>query len=238
MYCGAIVQARMSSNRFPGKVLHEISGKPMLLYLIERLRRCPHLDAIVVATSREESDDKIYSFCEDHDIFCYRGSLTDVADRFISIINIYHFDAFIRISGDSPLLDQKLVNKALDIYKNNSCDMVTNVFPRTFPKGQSVEVLSSQVFCDSYQFFQDDADREHVTTHFYKNKEKYNIINFAAEKNIGYSQLSVDTPQDMAVFEKIVSRMKKPHWDYDLDDILDDILAIHNLVKLSEKNVV
>lgn len=220
MNFGTIVQARMSSNRFPGKVLHEILNKPLLLYLIERLQHGVPRDSLVVATSREESDDKIFSFCMDRNIPCHRGSLNNVAERFLDITEQYHLDAFIRINGDSPLIDQNLVRQALDLYGQAAADMVTNVFPRSFPKGQSVEILNSRVFRASYPLFKDSEDYEHVTRFFYKNSEKYRIINFTSKKDLSNVQLSVDTREDMSITEQIIARMTKPHWEYGMDDIM------------------
>lgn len=231
MKIGAIVQARMTSQRFPGKVLHDIAGKPMLTYLLERLKCCTSLDAIVVATSSDKLDETIYLLCERHDIPCYRGSLTNVAERFMKVLEVNPFDAFVRISGDSPLLDQRLVERGLEMIRNSSnYDVVTNVFPRTYPKGQSVEILRSGTFQAVYPLFREDEDREHVTTYFYKNKEKFKIFNFASETNNGNIQLSVDTPQDMSTVGKIISSMTKPHWEY----TLDEILALHHRVTASQ----
>ena len=222
MKIGAIIQARMTSQRFPGKVLYEIAGKPVLLYLLERLKYCSSLDSIVVAISSDKMDDPIHLFCQKYKIPCYRGSLGNVAERFISVLDESCFDAFVRVNGDSPLLDQRLVEQGLEIFRNNShFDVVTNVFPRTYPKGQSVEVLKSAVFRAAFPSFQENEDKEHVTTFFYRNNGNFKIINFYSEKNNGHIQLSIDTPQDMNIFERIISSMTRPHWEYNLDDILE-----------------
>ena len=220
MKIGAIVQARMSSTRLPGKVLHEVAGKPMLLYLLDRMRQTVLLDSVVVATSSDKMDDPVALLCERHGITCYRGSLSNVAERFMNVLDAYPIDAFVRLNGDSPLLDQRLVERGSEIMRSNDLDIVTNVFPRTYPKGQSVEILKSSTFRAAYPYFQQGDDREHVTTYFYRNSEKFRIFNFSSEISNDHIQLSVDTHEDMVIFEKVVSSMTRPHWEYTLDEIL------------------
>tara|TARA_Y100000294_G_C8550927_1_gene335246 strand:+ start:96 stop:779 length:684 start_codon:yes stop_codon:yes gene_type:complete len=220
MKIGAIIQARMNSQRFPGKVLYEVAGEPMLQYLLQRLNHCYGLSAVIVATSSEESDTPIVKYCMEQDVMFYRGSLNDVASRFKEILEINKFDGFIRISGDSPLLDQRLIERGVDIFLNGDFDMVTNILVRSFPKGQSIEVLKSAVFLDSYNKFNNEDEREHVTRYFYKNSSSFAIYNISSKINYSNIQLSVDTDQDMNIFKKIVSQMNKPHWHYTMDEIL------------------
>jgi spore coat polysaccharide biosynthesis protein SpsF len=221
MKIGAIVQARMSSQRFPGKMLHRIAGKPMQQYLLERLNRCDCLDAIVVATSTNESDAPIADFCYSCGVACYQGSLLNVASRFNEVLDLYGFDGFVRISGDSPLLDQRLIERALEIFVQNDLDLVTNVLKRTYPKGQSVEVLRRETFQAAYKQMGEDSEFEHVTKYFYKNQNDFKIFNFESGYHYGRIQLSVDTPQDMERFATIVAQMNRPHWVYTLDEILE-----------------
>jgi len=217
---GAIVQARMSSSRFPGKVLHIVSGKPMLLYLLERLKRCTSLDMIVVATSSDNTDTVIAELCGQLDLPCFRGSLTDVAGRFKDATAEYQLDAFVRVNGDSPLLDQNLIDKAVNIFLDSDCDLVTNLMPATYPKGQSIEVLRSKTYRQAYDSFKEDDEREHVTPYFYKHTEDFRIYNFSYKQNINDIKLCVDTPADMDMFAAIISNMDKPHTEYSLEDIL------------------
>ena len=194
---GAIVQARMSSQRLPNKVLHKVAGKPMLQYLLERLEHCNCLDAIVVATSAEDSDTPIAEHCRQNGVPCYRGSLSNVAGRFNEALNIYHFDGFVRVNGDSPLLDQNLIEKAVSIFLAGDLDIVTNGQKRTYPKGQSVEVLRADTFRYAYQLMREEDEFEHVTPYFYKHAEKfllelkllYYYLMFHSQRIGGKSQL-------------------------------------------------
>ena len=192
----------------------------MLQYLIEGLKRCPELDEIVVATSDDESDEPISAFCKTLEIPCFRGPLGDVAGRFLGVITSSNYDGFVRISGDSPLLDHRLVSKAVALFKGGGYDIVTNVQMRTFPKGQSIEVLRASTFRPVYPLMKADYQKEHVTPYFYENPDRFSIHNFESGKDYGEIQLSVDTAEDMVRMEGIVSEMSGPHWEYTFEEIL------------------
>ncbi len=218
---GAVVQARMGSQRFFGKVLYEVAGKPLLQYLLERLRHSCLADAIVVATSKEAGDDPIADFCQAGGFFCHRGSLENVASRFREVLDLRGFEAFVRVNGDSPLLDQRLIDRGVDIFLNHDVELVTNVQPRTYPPGQSVEVMAAEAFKRGFARMRDRDDLEHVTRYFYRHAGAFKIINFAAPKDYGDVHLAVDTDKDMRLFAAIMARMEKPHWLYGLDEILE-----------------
>ncbi len=197
-----IIQARMSSMRLPGKVLMRISGRPMLERVCDRVMQSSAVKKIVIATSSHSSDDPIEQFCYLQNLSCFRGSLDDVAGRFLSVIQSEGAEEFIRISADSPLIDPKLIDKAVENYGYEKYDLVTNVLHRTFPKGQSVELIRSSSYKKMCSELIDPDDREHVTKAFYRNPGFYKIKNFSAEVLAGEIQLSVDTRED---FEKISS---------------------------------
>ena len=210
----AIVQARMSSLRLPNKVLSEVNGKPLLQFLLESLRRSRILRDVIVATSVDATDDAVEGFCQGYGVKCYRGSLDNVAKRFNDAIEAYGISAFLRVSGDSPLLDYRLADTAVSIYGSGKYDMVTNVLKRSYPKGQSVEVVKASRFKDTYPLMTDVKDREHVTKYLYAHSDKFAISNFEADRNYSAIQLSVDSPGDFEKFKAIVSLMTRPHWEY------------------------
>ena len=215
-----IVQARMSSARLPGKVLRPAHGKPMLAYLLERLARLSHDAPVIVATSDEASDDPVAAYCADAGTRCVRGPLDDVAARFLHAIDAAGADGFARISADSPLIDPAIVDRALGLFADTRADLVTNVMPRSFPKGMSVEVIDSDAFRRAQTQMDAPGDREHVTPVFYRRPGDWRIEAFTRDPALGAINLSVDTPEDFSAFERIVARMESPHWTYGLDDIL------------------
>jgi spore coat polysaccharide biosynthesis protein SpsF len=199
-----IIQARMTSKRLPGKVLREAQGKPLLDYLVERILRVETIGTVLIATSVESSDDPIVEYCAKKKLLFFRGSLEDVAGRFAGAIKQFDIPAFVRINGDSPLIDPVLVSYAVTLFREKNAEIVTNVFRRSFPKGQSVEVLLSDVFTRAYSCMLP-ADKEHVTTFFYRFPEKFGIHSFELPGQ-SYSDvnLSIDTLADFQRFEELL----------------------------------
>jgi len=221
MQTGVIIQARMSSERFPGKVLYKTAGKPLLGYLLERLEHCQYCDRVVVATSVEESDDDIEKFCDALKVNCYRSSLENVAERFKGAAVKYDFDSFVRICADSPLLDYRLIDRLVEIFTEGEFDLVTNILDRTFPKGQSVEVIRRDTFERAFKLMKEPQDREHVTRYFYNRPGEFRIFNLLNDVDYSWLQLTIDRPDDIAIFDSILGGMDRPHWEYSLEDILE-----------------
>ncbi|HET7568269.1 MAG TPA: NTP transferase domain-containing protein [Gaiellaceae bacterium] len=196
MHVAAVVQARMSSQRLPGKVLAPLAGRPALAWLLERLAGFE----VVVATSGEPSDDPVAAFCAERGVECFRGPLADVAARFAGAVERYGLDAFVRVNGDSPLLDPALVARGIELFRATEPDLATNVFPRSFPPGQSVEVVRAETFLAARPEF-DERDREHVTTFFYARPERFRIENFAAAAPYEGPSHALDTAEDLARLE-------------------------------------
>lgn len=228
MHIGIIVQVRMSSQRLPGKALYPVAGKPMLQYLLERLERCEGIATVVVATSTDESDTPIAEFCHRHSVVCYRGPLLDVAGRFKEVLEKYSFDSIVRVNGDSPLLDHRLIERGLQIFYQGNFDLVTNVLSRTFPKGQSIEIIRGSTFRIVYPLLQSDEELEHVTKYFYQHQDNFSIGNFISPQNFSAIQLSIDTQEDMANFASMVAIMNRPHWEYTWEDVLSLYAQVTN----------
>jgi len=210
----------MSSARLPGKVLRALAGKPLLQYVLERLEKSAVGNAVLVATSTDPSDDPVAAFCDRIGIAVFRGPLADVAGRFLGALDSVGWDAFARVNGDSPLIDQQLVDKAVDIYRSADCEIVTNVLPRTYPPGQSVELVRGETFRRGYARMNKPEHFEHVTKFFYEHANRYRIVNFACEHKCAGVHLAVDTEQDWQRVHEIITRMVRPHWDYRFQDIL------------------
>ena len=130
-------------------------------------------------------------------------------------------NAFIRISGDSPLIDPKIINLAIECFKNGDYDLVTNTFPRSFPIGQSVEVIKTNTFEKVCQKMTKLDELEHVTKYYYENSDEFRTKNFSNDKDLSSYRLVVDTPEDLKRIEKIIGSMTRPHTEYSLDDFIE-----------------
>jgi len=204
----------MSSQRRPGKMMLDVKGRVLLGRVIDRLKQAKSLNKIIVATSDNPSDQSIADFCKFENIKCFRGSLNNVADRFRQIAEQEKAEAFVRINGDSPLMDPAIVDHAVKLFKQGECDLVTNVLPRTFPKGQSVEVIRYENFKAIFDSSMTDNQKEHVTKVYYDNPIIFRIVNFTSGMDLGKMNLCIDTNDDLTRIEKIIERLgdKPGNW--------------------------
>jgi spore coat polysaccharide biosynthesis protein SpsF len=216
----AIIQARSSSRRLPDKVLLELAGRPMLAYTVERLRRCRTVQDVALATSTEPEDDRIAALGERLGVRVYRGRLDDVLGRFVGATRALEATAVVRISGDSPLIDPQIVDRIASRFLAIPCDLATNVFPRSFPKGQSVEVVALAALERVAAAARAPEDREHVTRFFYDHPAEFRIENVAFDRDASGVQLAVDTAADLALVTRIVSSMTRPHWEYGVEEVI------------------
>ena len=192
----AIIQCRLSSRRLKKKALIKINNVPIIWHVYNGIRKSKKIKKIIVATSNKKNDDILVNYLKKKKITYFRGDLKNVAERLYKCAEKYKKRCFLRISGDSPLIDYKIINKCIDIYaRHKKFDIITNTFPRTFPQGQSVEIIKTNILKHNYQYM-DDFEREHVTTYFYKHYNKFKIKNFKS-KNINKLKMSIDTKEDL-----------------------------------------
>jgi spore coat polysaccharide biosynthesis protein SpsF len=211
-----IVQARMGSTRLPGKSLMAIAGKTILGHTLEAIAyRFPRTQ-IVVATSSASSSDPISNFCVANQFDCFRGDETNVASRFFDILSQRKPERFLRVSGDSPLLDPRTLVRASEL-QNPEVDLITTV--GTFPSGLHVEGLRTSTFLESYPRFKDSADFEHVTRFFYDHSDEFNIERLNSPvPQMAHYKLSIDTPEDKDRVEKIFGAFSRPHFQYSIEE--------------------
>ena len=205
MKTAIFVQARMDSKRLPGKMMMPVAGKPLLQHVVERLQLCARIKNVTILTSDEVTDDPIADWCRYHSVEFFRGPLDDVYGRFVEAVEFYQLDAFVRISGDSPLIDARLVDELVEVFNTGSYDLVTNVMPRSFPRGESVEVLRVSMFKAKADFITDPQEREHVTAYYYRNPSEFRIKNVSNPRgDFSSKYLCVDTAEDLEKLKQVV----------------------------------
>ena len=218
---GVLVQARMSSRRLPGKVLAPLVGRPMLELVLERLAHAERADTVVVTTSTEPDDDSVAAFCQARGTPVFRGALGDVAGRMRAAAEAHELGAIVRISGDSPFIDQALVDRAVELHAETGAEVVTNVHPvRTFPPGESVELLELGALRRAIELMEDASEREHVTGAVYRRADAFRLASFSAPGDPSRLRLVVDSPEDAALAEAVLARMERPHWEYGWRDVV------------------
>ena len=203
----AIIQARTSSKRFKNKILFPINDIPLIKHVVNQVKKSKKITRIIVATSKDKTDDKFTKYLKQERILYFRGELNNVALRLYTLANKKKAKYFVRINGDSPVIDHKIIDRAINISKKlkRNFDIVTNVYPRTFSKGQSVEIIKTNILKKNLANFSD-AEKEHVTKYFYKNSRKFCIKNFTSKGKKKIMKMSVDTKKDL---KNILNILKK-----------------------------
>jgi spore coat polysaccharide biosynthesis protein SpsF len=200
------IQARMSSIRFPGKVLAPFNGRPIIAHVVSRTAEVLPLSEITVATSTHESDDPLAGYVGDLGVSVFRGPLEDVFERFRLCLEEHPCDWVFRVSADSPLFDPRLIPMMLAYADTSDLDLVTNVFPRTFPKGRSLEMINADTFLSIDSRELSPEQQEHVTPVFYDNPERFRILNIeSGDPSQAEVNLSVDTVADFRRLEAMAS---------------------------------
>lgn len=207
----------MSSRRFPGKVLAPFLGRPIAAHVISSVSRVVPRDRIVVLTSTEPSDDPLASYARTLGVGVFRGSLDDVFGRFRACLGRHPCDFFLRICADSPLLDPMILAAVAALARRPDVDLATNVFPRTFPKGQSAELIRAEAFCGIDRRKLPACQREHVTPAYYEDPGSFRIVNVESGRP-SWSRVHMDVsrPEDLARLEKAYPGGLKdlPEWSF------------------------
>lgn len=218
-----IVQARTGSQRCPAKVMRTVAGRRLIDYTLDALERCRVARPVVVATSDDPLDDQLAAHCTARGVPVVRGPLHNVAGRFGVVLDRFPVRAFVRVSGDSPLIDRRLVDRAVELFRAGGSDIVSNVFPRSFPKGQSVEVIDAGIFRAALAEMVHPSDQEHVTPFFYARPDRFRIRNIAAEVPAGDVSMVIDTEEEFERFRKVAHRLQAPAWRFRWTDLAPEL---------------
>ena len=216
----AIIQARMSSSRLPGKVLKPICGRPMLDLHLERIKRAESIERIVIATSDGEDDDEIETLCDTLAIACFRGSLDDVLDRYFQAWRAFGGDPVVRLTGDCPLADPALIDQVVDLHIKGGFDYTSNIHPQLLPDGLDVEVMSGAALDKAWREAVLPSHREHVTFYFTENPELFKLGSLKGEEDHSELRWTVDYPEDFEMVRQIYEALYPSNARFGTDDIL------------------
>ena len=219
----AVVQARMSSTRLPGKVLADVGGEPMLALLLRRLRAAPSVARVVVATSDDPSDDPVAEAARAAGADVHRGSLTDVLGRFVGASR-GHMGPIVRITGDCPLMDPAVVEGVLERFRATPGAMyASNVEERTFPDGLDVEAFSPEALALADRLATDPADREHVTTLMRRHPDRFPSASLVGPERLGHLRWTVDDGDDLEFVRAVVARLGERRHAATMSEVLDAV---------------
>ena len=224
----AIVQARMTSTRLPGKIMRPIDGRPMLWYQLQRMRLARRLDRIVIATTTNQTDDVVVRFCEEHACDFWRGPEADVLARYAGAARAFGAATIVRLTSDCPLLDPQLIDAAVERFAGASgaCDYLSNMLPPTFPYGQAVEVFTAAALEAADREATDPAEREHVTPFIYWRPARFRLQSLTMSPDLSGHRWTVDAPEDFELVSRLLGTLYASRPGFAIADVLD-VLAVH-----------
>lgn len=212
----AVVQARTSSARLPGKVLQPMDGMPMILRQLERIGRARHVDGIVVATSVDPSDDELSEILVDAGYDVVRGPLNDVLDRFIDVLDAHDAEVIVRLTGDCPLACASVIDEVVQTFQSSEADYLSNTIVPSYPDGLDVEVMTREALTAIAAMSTDAAEREHVTLGIYRRPDSFVIENYVDPTGRDNSDLrwTVDNADDLEFVRTVYSSAGGKVFDY------------------------
>src|SRR5512143_3598871 len=203
----AIAQARMGSTRVPGKVMRDLSGKPVLQWVIDALNAASGIDRVVLATSNKPADDVIADYCDKMEIDHFRGSESDVLDRFYQVALIYKADVIIRVTCDCPFLDPNVISEVIKLREMTGADYATNTDPPTYPDGLDVECFTFSALEAAHGEAVRAIDRDCVTEFIRRNRHRFKSANLTCPlPGLHKERWVLDTEKDWEFCKKIASR--------------------------------
>lgn len=195
----AILQARMSSTRLPGKVLRPLAGAPMVLRQIERTNQSRRIDRLVVATSDDRTDDVLTDVLEAKGVEVFRGPLEDVLGRYAGALQAKGpADHVVRMTADCPFIDWEVIDAVIEAHLAADVDYTANTWRRrSFPKGLDVDIVKAAVLAEAAAEASDPYEREHVLPFIYGHPERYRLQGFEQAGDEGEVRWTVDLPEDL-----------------------------------------
>ena len=210
----------MGSTRLPGKVLMPVLDRPLLWWVVHRVRQSRYVDEIVIATTTNPRDDAIATLCETENWSVFRGSEDDVLDRYYQAAQTHDADVIIRITSDCPLIDPVVNDCVIASFLSASpaIDYASNILKRTYPQGLDVEAFSMDALARAWREVHS-SWREHVTPYIYSNPDKFHLLSVQNPVDYSHHRWTVDTPEDLELIRRIFEHFG--HGDFRWQDVLE-----------------
>jgi len=229
-----MIQARVGSKRFPKKVLARIEKKPMIWHVINRVKKVKGVKDIVLITTFKKDDKILLKIAKENKIQSFAGDIKNVLNRHYQCALKYNADVIIRITGDCPLIDFKILEKMLNFYTRHDYDYVTNIYPPTFPDGLDVEIFSFKTLEKMANDAKLPSEKEHVTSYIRNHPNEFNIFNYENTNDLSKLRWTVDEKQDI-VFVRAIYKKMKPKMIFSMQDVMKVISKHPNITKVNAK---
>jgi glutamate-1-semialdehyde aminotransferase/spore coat polysaccharide biosynthesis protein SpsF (cytidylyltransferase family) len=209
----AVLQSRMGSSRLPNKALLKLNGKPAISRMVDRIKEAKTVKEIWLATGKSKINNKLENFFSNTKIKVFRGDDDDVLSRFVEISKIAKADIIIRLTGDCPLIDPKIIDETVELLINRKADYASNILKRKFPDGLDVEVFTKKTLLETGEFAEAGFSREHVTTYMHglhKNKYRKGVFKKASleyASDFSHLRWTLDEEKDHIFLDKIYKNL-------------------------------
>lgn len=216
----AVLQARMSSTRLPGKVLLLTCGKPLLQHQIERVRRSRTIDTLVVATSDSPGDRPILALCEALGVPAFAGSLEDVLDRMVRAAEPHHPEWLVRLTGDCPLADPALIDEVVRACQQPGVDYASNALQPSYPDGLDAECMRFAALQQAWREARKPSEREHVTPFLHTQPQRFVLRAVRHARDLSALRWTVDDPADFVFVSQVYERLYPRKPEFAMEDVL------------------
>ena len=239
MNIAVIIQARMGSTRLPGKIMKKILGKTVLVHDLDRIKEMKTINKIVVATTDLEKDAIIVKTVKGYNknIGIFRGSESDVLDRYYKAAKEYNADVIVRITSDCPLIDPKISDLVVEAFLKNESDYCCNNMPRTYPHGLDTEAFSFEALERAWKEAHTPYEREHVTPYIIENPDKFKIINVKKDVDLSHLRWTLDYSEDFEFITEIYKRLYPKKRIFYMADILDVLNREPWLIEINKRYI-
>ena len=207
MSTAALIQARMTSTRLPGKVMAEVAGFPLIHHVVSRVQSAHLVHTTILATTDRPTDDVLAQYCQETDVPCFRGSEADVLDRFYQAACSSGADTVVRLTADCPLLDPQVMDKVIGVFREGDYDYASNTLVRTYPDGLDTEVFSFCALEKAWREARLESEREHVTPYIWKHPELFRLGSVVDDHDHSQLRWTVDEPRDLAFVREVYAHL-------------------------------
>jgi spore coat polysaccharide biosynthesis protein SpsF len=221
-----LIQARTGSTRLPGKILLPLASEPLLIRMVERVKRSKLCGTVMVATTTDTADNEVESLCHSAAIPCFRGHPSNLLDRHYMAAKEFGADLVLKIPSDCPLIDPAIIDRGIRFFIDHpgKFDYVSNLHPATWPDGNDVEIMSFLALEKAWKEATRDLEKEHTTPYLWENPDTFRIGNFAWETGKDYSmshRWTIDYPEDYQFIKQVYAELYNGNPCFGLNDILD-----------------
>lgn len=224
----------MGSTRFPGKMMADLDGEPVIWHVLDRVKKAKLVDKVILATSKDNKNDILEKESKKNGVIVFRGSEEDVLDRFYQTAKKHNAKIIVRITGDCPLIDPEIIDETINFFKDNNCDYASNTNPPTYPDGMDVEVFSVNSLETAWKNAKLKSEREHVTLYIRNNEDNYKIENLENDQDLSHYRLTLDEKEDLIVIQKILKKLKDKT-NFGLSDIVKVIESNPEILEINKK---